>query len=289
MDLLMYLEQEASKAGGYVHCLIGNHEAMNVYGDLRYVSPGEIAAFRTDKSEDIRSAAYEKFRADLAKMPAPPGLAVPDEDRAHWETQHPAGFTEHRAQLGPHGYYGQWISGHNTVIKIDDTLFVHAGLSAKYAGYTMDQINQRVRDELNDTDKLHGGIVIDPEGPLWYKGLAKGDEKELQPLVSKILQNFGVKRIVIGHSYANAAITPRFGGKVIMIDIGLSRVYDNLGKLGCLLIENSHPYALHRGAKLELPSSSDNAEMLRYLKQAAALDPPPSPLADRIKLLEQKQ
>jgi hypothetical protein len=108
-------------------------------------------------------------------------------------------------------------------------------------------------------------------------------------LVSKILQNFGVKRIVIGHSYANAAITPRFDGKVIMIDIGLSRVYDNIGKLGCLLIENSHPYAFHRGAKLELPASSDNAEMLRYLKQAAAVDPSPSPLADRIKLLEQKQ
>lgn len=153
MDLLMYLEQEAPKSGGYVHCLIGNHEAMNVYGDLRYVSPGEIAAFRTGKSEDIRTAAYERFRGDLAKMPATPGLAAPDEDRAHWETQHPAGFMEHRAQLGPNGPYGKWISSHNTIIKIDDTLFVHGGLSEKYAGYSMDEINQRVRDELKDPEK----------------------------------------------------------------------------------------------------------------------------------------
>ncbi len=41
MDLLMRLEPQARRAGGYVHALIGNHEAMNVTGDLRYVDPGE--------------------------------------------------------------------------------------------------------------------------------------------------------------------------------------------------------------------------------------------------------
>ena len=35
LDLLMRLEGEAAQAGGAVHALIGNHEAMNVYGDLR--------------------------------------------------------------------------------------------------------------------------------------------------------------------------------------------------------------------------------------------------------------
>src|SRR5262245_33598569 len=44
MDLLMDLEKQAPKAGGRVHALIGNHEAMNLYGDLRYVVPGEFAA-----------------------------------------------------------------------------------------------------------------------------------------------------------------------------------------------------------------------------------------------------
>ena len=41
MDLLMRLEGEAISAGGELHLLIGNHEAMNLYGDLRYVSAGE--------------------------------------------------------------------------------------------------------------------------------------------------------------------------------------------------------------------------------------------------------
>src|SRR5215469_10729313 len=46
MDLLIRLEKQAGEAGGYVHALIGNHEAMNVYGDFRYTSAGEFAAFR---------------------------------------------------------------------------------------------------------------------------------------------------------------------------------------------------------------------------------------------------
>ena len=73
-------------------------------------------------------------------------------------------------------------------------------------------------------------------------------------------------RIVIGHSYAQAAITPRFGGKVVMIDIGLSRVYDNVGKMGCLEIDGDRAIAIHRGQKLELPKDENGPDMLRYLQ-----------------------
>src|SRR5207302_701313 len=54
MDLLMRLEKQAADAGGFLHALIGNHEAMNIYGDLRYTSPGEFAAFRDENSENRR-------------------------------------------------------------------------------------------------------------------------------------------------------------------------------------------------------------------------------------------
>jgi len=62
MDLLMRLEQQAAEAGGYVHALIGNHEAMNVYGDLRYTSAAEFAAFRDDNSEKSRETAFARER-----------------------------------------------------------------------------------------------------------------------------------------------------------------------------------------------------------------------------------
>jgi len=45
MDLLMKLERQAAGAGGVVHALIGNHEAMVCMDDWRYVHPGEPKAF----------------------------------------------------------------------------------------------------------------------------------------------------------------------------------------------------------------------------------------------------
>lgn len=272
MDLLMRLEKQAMEAGGYVHALIGNHEAMNVYGDLRYTSAGEFAAFRDENSEKTRAAALK------TEHPV---------DAARWEEQHPLGYFEHRKHFNPDGDYGKWIASHDAVIKINDTLFLHGGISSRYASMKIKDINQSVREELKNQAKPKGGIVTDTEGPLWYRGLAQGDAS-LEGLVDKIRKNFGVERIVLGHTYADAAITPRFDGKVILIDIGLSRVYDGTGKVGCLVIEKGKPpYVLHRGTRLELPTDTGK-DLLRYLKAAAALDPPPSPLAKRIAELESK-
>jgi len=107
------------------------------------------------------------------------------------------------------------------------------------------------------------------------------------PTCRRFAKISAVERIVISHTYAEAAITPRYDRKVILIDIGLSRVYDGIGKVGCLVIEGEQVYVLHRGTRLELPTDTGK-DLLRYLKQAAALDPPPSPLQKRIAELEMR-
>ena len=48
---LMKLQREASRSGGKVIAMVGNHEAMNMTGDLRYVHPGEYRAFTGSQSE----------------------------------------------------------------------------------------------------------------------------------------------------------------------------------------------------------------------------------------------
>lgn len=279
MDLLMKLEKQAAAAGGGVHCLIGNHEAMNIYGDLRYVSTAEFASYRTEAAGANREMTDGDRRAGLTAVAT---IAAPETIRDGGAAI--VGMPEHRAAFGPNGEYGRWIRSHNAVIKIDRTLFVHAGIGPKYADWSLDQINDAVRQELNDSARLRGGITIDQQGPLWYAGLAQGNNPAL---MDQLLRHFDVDRIAVGHTYANGAITPRYGGKLILVDIGLSRVYDGYGKLGCLEIDRGHAYALHRGQGLELPKD-DGQDMVRYLKQAAALDPSPSPLLPRIAKLEAK-
>src|SRR5436190_15794143 len=44
LDLLERLEKDASRAGGAVHALLGNHEVMRIVGDVRFATAGEYEA-----------------------------------------------------------------------------------------------------------------------------------------------------------------------------------------------------------------------------------------------------
>lgn len=267
MDLLMTLEKQALKAGGYVHALIGNHEAMNLYGDLRYTIPDEFAAYRDSNSEQVREVFWEEHVKELKK--SSPGAKVDDAYRQKWEAQHPLGFFEHRVQFGPNGTYGKWIRSHNTVIKINDILFVHGGISPKYAATGLRAINDRVREELGNFSKLEGGMVLDPEGPLWYRGMAQDDEDGLRQQVATVLSNFGVKFIVIGHTHMPGVILPRVQGRVINIAVGTSKTFGR--PPAGLLVENGKLYAIHRGTRLALPSGP-GSDVTAYLKEVAKLE-----------------
>jgi hypothetical protein len=271
MDLLMELESQARKAGGQVHALLGNHETMNLYGDLRYVSSAEYASYRNENSEQTRDAYFNLVLDDLNKKKTPP--ADPAQFRKQFDAEHPLGWVERLQAFAPQGKYGKWLRQHNAIIKINDAVFLHGGISPKYASKSIREINDTIRAELNDFSRLQNGMTTDDDGPLWFRGLAQSAEGPLADHVDQVLKNFDVRHIVIGHT-PRPAILPRFGGRVITIDVGLSKVYG--GPPAALIIEGGKYYALHRGHKLDLPV--DGSDPLAYFKTAAALDPQPSPL-----------
>jgi calcineurin-like phosphoesterase family protein len=279
VDLMMRLEKQARKAGGRVHALIGNHDAMNIYGDLRYVTPGEYDAFKTGNSQQVRDSFWERHADELKKQEQPYDEAV----KAAWYDEHPLGYFEHRLAWGPKGKYGKWVMSHNTVVKVNDTLFLHGGIGPRLAESSLKEINETVRSELEDFSLLRDGLAIADDGPLWYRGLAQGNEEELTPHVDATLTHYGVKRIVVGHTPTVGTVVPRFGGKVLMIDVGLAQYYGS--RMACLVIENDQPFTLHRGKQLKLPAGSVESLQV-YLEAAAALDPPPSPLRPLIDKLE---
>ena len=270
MDLLMALEPQAQKAGGRVHALLGNHEAMNLYGDLRYVVKADYDAFRGPDSADLREQALQAALQQSGRTQ----LDTPA-FRKKFEDEHPLGAVERADAFGPEGKYGKWLRQKSAILKIGDIVFVHGGISAKYSLATLKFINDTVHAELADFSKLEGGVTMDQEGPLWYRGLAEAPESDMavSAALDDFLKNQQARRIVIGHT-PQAAVMPRFQGRVIVIDVGLSAFFG--GSPAYLLVDNSKFYAVHRGKQLDLPL--DGGNVTKYLNDAAALDPANSPL-----------
>jgi hypothetical protein len=240
MDLLMRLQDEAQAQGGQVHVVLGNHETMNILGDLRYVDPGEYASYT-----DLEPAAE---RAQL---------------RQDWETAHgagsgeqfdrkfPPGYFGHRAAFSVKGKYGQWLLSLPVAIAINDTLFMHAGPSSALAGMSLEDVNLRYRTALADYLGLAGQLeqakLLQPDdeyvarsqlakdrlaakaaaggtpdaaladatqrfeaaagtdmlsevGPNWYRGPALCNEAAEADTLLPLLKQFGVARLVIGHT-----------------------------------------------------------------------------------------
>jgi hypothetical protein len=154
MDLLMTLEKEAPQAGGQVVSLLGNHEVMNIMGDLRYVTPVNFASFADSNSEERQKAAYQayvKWRSSHMALFAE--LAQPMElTEGEWMARHPAGYVEQRDAYTPNGIYGKWLREHSALADIGGVIFLHGGISPNVAKMKLAGINTRIRDEIKQFD-----------------------------------------------------------------------------------------------------------------------------------------
>lgn len=271
LDHLMRLERQAQRAGGYVHALIGNHEAMNMTGDLRYVVPGEFAAFADRNSARRRDQFYRRYIAAVRANPPAGGVPVFDAAyRAQWDQAHPLGWVEHQAAWAPTGTYGRWILTHSAVIRINETLFMHGGLGPSFANYNVATLNAAVVAALRGRPQPAFADILDnQEGPLWYRGLANNPEATEAAHLQTLLTNYRVRRIVLGHTKRNSTVFPRFGGQVVLTDIAVPGGYTD--PHAYLVIEGSMLTTVHRGQLVALDASSAQA-VCAYLGRVAEID-----------------
>lgn len=201
--LLYTLEQQARDAGGGVLFLLGNHETMVLYDDLRYVNPKYL------RSAEILGVAH----ADL---------------------------------YDEHSVLGQWLRSKSVIGKIDDLLFLHAGISPGHLELAMDidQVNAAYRRSLGtprptlSRHPILSRLYDGRHSPIWYRGYFQ-DPDLSQAQVDDIVVHLGVSRIVVGHT-SMEEIDAHFRGRIIAID---SSIKDGVsGEL--LLIEDGH---LQRG------------------------------------------
>jgi calcineurin-like phosphoesterase family protein len=226
IDFLKKLEREASSAGGRVHALLGNHEAMRLMVDMRYVTPGEYAAFTDGQSADLRKNFIEQ---------------APKEDRERLEKELVPGMIEMIRAFGPKGEYGIRLRAQNAVVRINGVVFLHGGISPAVSTMTCGVINETIRRELGpELDKTREApltsLTAREDGPLWYRGLAQ-EPDTFAPQVTEILAAQKAKAIVVAHTVQpKGRIMARFGGQVVMIDTGMQQAYVPDGKASALEI-----------------------------------------------------
>lgn len=224
LDLLMRLEREAERAGGRVHVLLGNHEVMRMVGDLRYVSPGEYEAFRDGQSRQRLDGLFEVM---LEQRRAQARTAQEPFDEADFRTTFyrdtAVGVVELVRAFGATGDYGRWLRRREVLVRINGDVFVHGGISPEVAALGCEGVVSAVRNELASGPALAPAplpYLSSERGPVWNRALA--NETLDTPAVNDILDTFGARRVIVGHTIPKTSrMTAFHDGRVIALDTGM--------------------------------------------------------------------
>lgn len=187
MWLIYKLEAEAARAGGGVHLAIGNHEAMVLSGDERYLNP---------------------------KYPRIASLLGVEQHATLWNEQSLLGqWLRSKAAVFR---LGDYLCLHGGVSRE----LVDRGL-------TLSQVNQLVRGALTaqpGPPSEQAQFVMGESGPLWYRGYFEELARQARFVpatpadIDSIRQRFGVEAILVGHTRV-PAITALYEGRVIAVQV----------------------------------------------------------------------
>jgi hypothetical protein len=261
---LMRLQKEAAKQGGQVIALVGNHEAMNMTGDLRYTLPADFARYATANSPALRERLYSVKKAEIeAKYRARDPSMTSDAIHDAWIKATPLGWVEQRLAWAPTGEIGKWVVHNPAVAEVGGTLFVHGGLSVEASKLPLAEINKRVAAALVKDDDSPSSIIENPLGPLWYRGLITRDPKvteipaggpprpPIEQELTTVLGAYGAKRIVVGHTPNLKGIQILYGGKLVTIDTGNSSFYGGPPSYLEIIGDKVIPHVVPRSAAAE--------------------------------------
>lgn len=197
LELFRRLADDAAKAGGAVHALNGNHEAMNVAGDFRYVT---AAGFRQFVDQKPNAGEHVDFDS----------LAPEQRGRA--------------AAFSPGGSTALLLSERDTVVVVGDSVFVHGGVTAEHVRYGLGRFNREVKRWMHGDDPPPA-LVTDPEGPVWTRRYSDDHATVDCDGLRAALALLHAKRMVVGHTPQPKGIDSACDELVYRVDTGLSRYY----------------------------------------------------------------
>lgn len=179
--LLYKLEDEARAKGGAVHVVLGNHELMNLSGDLRYVRPEYYA------NAKLMQENYQN-------------LYAPNTELGRWLRS--KNVIEKDGQfLVMHGGMSPQLNALQLPLeKIDK-------ISRAWYGVPINRVSDKA------TEPLVSGTI----SQTWYRGYFL-DPKATAATVDSTLSFYKVQRILVGHDIIDH-VAPLYGNKVIGLDV----------------------------------------------------------------------
>lgn len=174
-----------------------------------------------------------------------------------WRYVHPGdleafGGPEARRAAFTDGTPGRWLRALPVAARVEDTVFVHGGITPEVAALGLDTINARVHESLRTGRQ---DALLGSEGPLWYRGYVQDPEDQACPRLARALESLGARRMVVGHTTRrDGAVQSRCDGRLHVIDIGISDAYG--GNLGAWIGSGGDARAVYpdRTVDLEDPS-----------------------------------
>ncbi len=181
--LVYSLEEKAKAAGGYVHFVLGNHEIMNMSGDMRYVN---------------------KKYTEAATLMGQPYVHVFGENSELGKWLRSKNIVE---RVGDMLYTHGGIS--SDINQMDITL---QNMNELAQPFYSDSTYQFPDPRLD--------IIFNDNGPFWYRGYySKTAPLATEAQVDSTRDKFNVRHIVTGHSLVSDTISTWFKGKVINTDV----------------------------------------------------------------------
>ena len=141
---------------------------------------------------------------------------------------------------------GRWLRSKPSIIKINDIVFTHGGVSEEFLekhGVDLDSINAMMRknntftkEQLKSTN--YYDLYYGQKGLIWYRGYFEKYEANLTDKnINKILKLLNANTIVVGHT-TQEKIVPLFNNRIFGVDSGLKYGLD--GEI--LIIKNNRFY-----------------------------------------------
>lgn len=213
--LIYSLEEQAKESGGYVHYILGNHEIMNLSGDVRYVQPKYL-----NNTTLILKESYGTLFGENSEL-------------GRWLRTKNI-IEKVGGTLFVHGGISEDIN--NTSLSVDQI----NQLARPYYGQ-MDN----ARNANDETLRLLYGSPSSSSSPFWnrtYYAKEGSAKKTSDKQIDSTLQKFGVRKIVTGHTIIEPGdkVTAHYNNKVINTDTEHAE-----GKSEALLIEGDKYYRVN--------------------------------------------